>query len=276
MSHATGTTTSTPPRAAKAVAAPAGGTPAKRAPAPAGAKAKAAPAKAKAAKAAPVKADAPAAREPAAREPAASAPAVSAPVAKAPAAKAVAKTPPVAMPAMPAPASMTPASAMAALDGLDALAPWPDRPTPAQRIGAQHAVARLLDALAPQKPPARRDGPLPPIQRHRTPSGCILQATGRAVTVSWFPAATHSAALGELQLITWRGTVSRPGSAVRAATVAQVEMQETFELLAGRVGPVSAGPDDDWRWRAVDGATYDAQALAARCHSLLEAEAAAA
>ena len=62
-----------------------------------------------------------------------------------------------------------------------ALAAWPDRPTAAQRTGAQHAVARLFDALAPQKPPARRDGPAPAIQRHRSPSGCILQAATRAV-----------------------------------------------------------------------------------------------
>ena len=157
-----------------------------------------------------------------------------------------------------------------------ALAAWPDRPTAAQRTGAQHAVARLFDALAPQKPPARRDGPAPAIQRHRSPSGCILQAATRAVTVSWFPASTNDTALGELQLVTWRGTVSRPGSARPAAGGAVVDQQETFALLPGTVGAITATTRDDWFWRAADGTMYDAQAFAARCHALLDEAAAAA
>ncbi len=155
------------------------------------------------------------------------------------------------------------------------VAAWPDRPTAAQRTGAQHAVARLFDALAPQKPPARREGPAPAIQRHRSPSGCILQAATRAVTVSWFPASTNDTALGELQLITWKGTVSRPGSARRAAGGAAVETQETFVLTRGTVGAITGTTGDDWLWRGADGAAYDAQAFAARCHALLEEEAAA-
>ena len=155
-------------------------------------------------------------------------------------------------------------------------AAWPDRPTAAQRTGAQHAVARLFDALAPQKPPARREGPAPAIQRHRSPSGCILQAATRAVTVSWFPASTNDTALGELQMIIWRGTVSRPGSARRAAGGAVVEQQETFVLTPGTVGAITATTGDDWLWRGTDGTGYDAQAFAARCLALLDEEAAAA
>jgi len=153
-------------------------------------------------------------------------------------------------------------------------AAWPDRPTAAQRTGAQHAVARLFDALAPQKPPARREGPAPAIQRHRSPTGCILQATTRALTVSWFPASTNDTTLGELQLITWQGTVSRPGSARRAAGGAVVVQEETFALAPGTVGALGA-TGDNWLWCAADGTTYDAGALAARCHALLEEDVAA-
>jgi hypothetical protein len=96
------------------------------------------------------------------------------------------------------------------------------------------------------------------------------------VTVSWFPASTNDTALGELQLIAWRGTVSRPGSARPAAGGAAVELQETFTLVPGTVGAITATTGDDWYWRGEDGALHDAQAFAARCHALLDEEAAAA
>jgi hypothetical protein len=55
-----------------------------------------------------------------------------------------------------------------------------------------------------------------------------------------------------------------------------MEMQETFTLVPGTVGAITATTGDDWHWRGADGAEYDAQAFAARCHALLETEAAAA
>lgn len=141
-----------------------------------------------------------------------------------------------------------------------AWARWEDRPTTQQRTAVQQAVTGLFDQLAPEKTPARGAEPVPSLQRIRSPRGCILQASDRAVTVSWFPALGTDATLGELQLIIWEGTVARPGAARRPGDRAQALQQEVLRPTeaAGR-----------WSWAAPDGKTYDAAALAARCMAML-------
>lgn len=138
---------------------------------------------------------------------------------------------------------------------------WAERPTATMRTGAQHAVTRLFDVLAPQRPPAKREEAAPVAQRHRSPTGCILQTADRAVSVSWFADSPNDTTLGELQLITWRGQVSLPGSAKRAAGGAVAVRQDALV-------PVDGGAAG-WLWRDAAGTTYDAEALAARCHALL-------
>lgn len=147
---------------------------------------------------------------------------------------------------------------------------WAERPTVAQRTAAQQAVMRLFELLAPQKPPARREEPAADTQRHRSPTGCILQGAERAVSVSWFADSTNDLTIGELQLITWRGQVSRPGAARRtgAGAGATPVSQAAFT-------PVDGGAGLGWVWRDAEGAVYDAAALAARCHALLADNAAA-
>jgi hypothetical protein len=139
---------------------------------------------------------------------------------------------------------------------------WADRPTIKQRTAVQHAVERLLDDLAPERAPPRADIPTTAVQRHRTPRGCILQAAGGAVSVSWFPASTNDDAYGELQVIAWRGVVSRPGSsAARRAGAAVSEWQLVLQ-------PVEVATST-WGWRDPDGSTLDAAALTARVNALL-------
>lgn len=140
---------------------------------------------------------------------------------------------------------------------------WAERPTIAQRTAAQQAVARLFDLLAPQRPPGRRDEPAPVMQRHRSPTGCILQGPERAVSVSWFADSVNDLTLGELQLITWQGQVARPGAPRRPGVVATTVRQEALT-------PVDGGAGKGLLWRDAAGATYDAEALAARCHALLD------
>ena len=142
---------------------------------------------------------------------------------------------------------------------------WDAPPTAKERTAVQQAVARLLDELAPERPASRTaERPLP-VERHRTPRGCIVQGAEGAVTVSWFPDAVNDEAFGELQVVAWRGVVSRPGSAhrVEGATVLQ-------ELV---LRPVAGAADaaERWAWRTADGAQYSTVALAAHCLSLLDA-----
>lgn len=142
---------------------------------------------------------------------------------------------------------------------------WSDRgdwPTSRQRMGAQQAAARLLDALAPERPPARRDDPSPTVQRVRSPRGCVLQGAQRAVSVSWFPPLASDASLGELQVIGWHGTVSRPGGGRQAPGSAEAISREVL------VPVENAG--EAWTWQTADGRSYDVSALTARCHAFLE------
>src|SRR5262245_43187199 len=91
------------------------------------------------------------------------------------------------------------------------------RPDSKGRLAAQRAATKLFDALAPERPPARGAVTTPELQRVRSPRGCILQLPECAVTASWFPPGAHDASLGELIVIAWKGTVSRPGAAPASA-----------------------------------------------------------
>src|SRR4051812_27629761 len=86
---------------------------------------------------------------------------------------------------------------------------WDSSPSTKMRNTVQRSVTALLDALAPERLIKQIDRAQGPIEQHRTPSGCVLQAAECAVSVSWFPAATEDAVLGELHVLTWSGTVAR-------------------------------------------------------------------
>ena len=125
----------------------------------------------------------------------------------------------------------------------------------------QRSVERLLDMLAPEKA-LRRGEQLPmPVEAHRTPSGCVLQAPAAALSVSWFADASEHLTLGELQIVLWHGTVARRGAArpPKGAVVAS-------ELV---LHPVE-GSGDEAVWKAGDGRVFDSEALAAHCLALLE------
>jgi hypothetical protein len=80
------------------------------------------------------------------------------------------------------------------------------------------------------------------------------------LSVSWFADATEDATLGELQIVLWRGTVTRRGIA-RPTTGAVVEGELVLHP--------EAGPGDETIWRTNDGRTFDSDALAAYCLALL-------
>ena len=139
--------------------------------------------------------------------------------------------------------------------------PWTASPTAKEKHAVQRAVTALLDALAPERVVKRAERLALPVEQHRTPTGCILQAPTAALSVSWFAEPSNDAVLGELHVVVWRGVVSRRGSP-RPAEGAVV----TKELV---LKPVER-PADDCVWRAEDGTMYDTPALTARCLALLE------
>ena len=142
----------------------------------------------------------------------------------------------------------------------------PHRPVPPtlkERNAVQKIVDQLLDELAPERVLKRADRPPVTIEAHRTPSGCVLQGPTEALSVSWFADASDQATLGELQIVVWKGVVSRRG-ATRPPTNAVV----VSELV---LRPVER-PADECVWRAEDGMLFDSARLAAHCLALLEGQ----
>jgi hypothetical protein len=134
-----------------------------------------------------------------------------------------------------------------------------DPPTTKQRTAVQREVTRLVDELAPVRAPARPGAVLPAVQCHRLPRGCVLQGAARAVSVSWFPASASESSLGELQLVTWKGTVSLPGSTSRRSGATMVE-----EVV---LAPVET-EGGVWRWQG-SGTDLTTDDVVARCLNIL-------
>jgi hypothetical protein len=140
-----------------------------------------------------------------------------------------------------------------------------DRPTAKQRAAVQREIGRLLDQLAPERPPARGDAPAGAVLRHRSPGRCVLQGAEHAVSVSWFPASTADDALGEVQVIEWRGVVNLPGSTRRADGGGAVPVRRAL------LHPVEGSADVGWTWRPQSGGRPIGTAhLAEYCQRLLE------
>jgi len=140
---------------------------------------------------------------------------------------------------------------------------WNTAPSAKAKNAVQRSVTALLDELAPERVLKRAEHLQGPVEQHRTPSGCVLQAAESAVSVSWFSDATKDSVLGELRVIVWQGKVTRrgsPRSAKNAAVVAELVLH-----------PIEAAPDA-CLWRATDGARFDTASLAAKCLALLEGQ----
>jgi hypothetical protein len=124
----------------------------------------------------------------------------------------------------------------------------------------QREVTRLLDELAPESANPRSTKAEVSIQQHRSPNGCILQAEAAALSVTWYAEADDQDRVGELQIMLWRGVVSRRG-AVPSRKPAEVIRQEVLN-------PIEQ-PTDESVWRSRDGTVYSTAALAAHCLKLL-------
>ncbi len=145
-------------------------------------------------------------------------------------------------------------------DPTEPIAPaWNTSPTAKAKTAVERSVTALLDELAPERV-LKRETRLPgPVEQHRTPSGCVLQAADAAVSVSWFAGAGN--ALGELRVVVWRGVVQRRG-APRSKKAAQI----IHELVLLPIEP----PVDNYLWQATDRTRYDTASLAAKSLALLK------
>jgi hypothetical protein len=135
-----------------------------------------------------------------------------------------------------------------------------DHFTSRQRAAVQREVVRLLDELAPERPPQRRDTSQNSVSVHRWPARCILQGESTAVSVSWFPARPAEEALGEILVIAWDGVISVPGITPKGNEAPQA--RESVTLL-----PVEQ-EDGDFKWRQ-NGALMPMDEVVNYCRGLL-------
>jgi hypothetical protein len=134
-------------------------------------------------------------------------------------------------------------------------------PTYKSKNAVQRSVTALLDELAPERVVRRIDHLPGPVEQHRTPNGCVLQASDCAVSVSWFAEDAKDSSLGEMHVIVWRGIVARRGatSQKKGATIAT-------ELILLPIEP----PANDCLWQGPEGTQYDTASLAAKVLALLQ------
>jgi hypothetical protein len=125
----------------------------------------------------------------------------------------------------------------------------------------EREVTRLLDELAPERPTRRGDPAVAPIQQHRTPNGCILQAEAAALSVTWYAEADDQERVGELQIILWRGVVSRRGTTPSG--------QPAVLLRQEVLNPIERSVDQS-AWCSRDGTVFSTPDLAAHCLTLLD------
>lgn len=140
---------------------------------------------------------------------------------------------------------------------------WGKHSSARTRGVVQKSVTALLDELAPERVPRRIEAMQGPVEQHRKPSGCVLQAATCAVSVSWFVDASATSPLGELHVLVWRGALARRGSSRGAGNATLVT-----ELVLRPIEP----PKDDCIWESTEGVRYDTASLAAQCLALLEAQ----
>ena len=140
---------------------------------------------------------------------------------------------------------------------------WSSSPSAKAKNAVQRSVTALLDELAPERVLKRVGQVQGPVEQHRTPTGCVLQAADCAVSVSWFADPSKDAILGELHIVVWRGKVVRRGAtgAPKGATI-------VADLILRPIEP----PSDDCLWQATDGTRHDTASLAAKCLALLDAQ----
>lgn len=124
----------------------------------------------------------------------------------------------------------------------------------------QREVTRLLDELAPERSSSRLKPQAGSIQQHRSPNGCILQAETAALSVTWYPEADDQDRVGEMQILLWRGVVSRR-NATRSGEPAELLRQEVLN-------PIER-PTDESVWCSRDGTVFSTPDLAAHCLALL-------
>ena len=141
-------------------------------------------------------------------------------------------------------------------------AQWNASPSSKAKNAIQRSVTALLDELAPERVLTRSEKLPDAIEQYRTPTGCVLQAADHALSVSWFPDPDTNAPLGQLQVLVFRGRVTRRGIRPNAKGA---EITAKLVLL-----PVEPPAEDTWQ--LVGGTQYNTASLAAKCVELLQAE----
>ncbi|HEX5437372.1 MAG TPA: hypothetical protein VFW98_09430 [Gemmatimonadaceae bacterium] len=117
--------------------------------------------------------------------------------------------------------------------------------TAQQRASGLRELDRLLDALAQELATISASAPGLGLKLYRSPGRCVMQGSVGALSVSWFPSAFEEAAIGDLQVIEWRGIVSLPGGAPTAGRHATIVEAGILHLVWTAASEWAWQQDDD-------------------------------
>ena len=140
---------------------------------------------------------------------------------------------------------------------------WNTTLTQKEKNAMQRSVTAIVATLAPERVPRRSEEVKQRIDHHRTPRGCILQASNAALSVSWF-SDTRVENFGELQVSVWDGVISRGGASYRKPAQATLVSEVVL-----RPADVAA---ETMCWRDESGREFDTAGLVALCRQLLETQ----
>jgi hypothetical protein len=132
-----------------------------------------------------------------------------------------------------------------------------------ERTSAHREPMLLMDSLATRYPSPGKHGTPTGIELRRTPDRCVIQADEVAVSVSWFAPRLGDSTAGELQIISWTGTVTMPGAPARPGKGATMGTARIFHLMRAGAGKWC------WRGEGKNGSTYSSEDLVALCAKLL-------
>jgi hypothetical protein len=138
---------------------------------------------------------------------------------------------------------------------------WSAARSAKDRSAVTRSVSALLDMLAPEQTLTRAEREREPIEKNRTPTGCVLQGPTAALSVSWFADGANEKGFGELHVLVWNGVVARRGTHApkQGATVVETLVLHPDETRIG-----------EGFWRASEDVVFDTLRLATHCQELLE------
>ena len=118
---------------------------------------------------------------------------------------------------------------------------WSSSPSARAKSAVQRSVTQLLDELAPERVLKRVGEVRGPVEQHRTPTGCVLQAADCAVSLSWFADATKQAGRLSESSTSWSGAAGSRDGGMLGPRKGQQSSPISFYVRSSRLRTTACG-----------------------------------